>query len=60
MTDEQRPTRRAGAADYALLVGLAMVFGSSFLFTNVAVQTIPPFTVVASRIALAAFAKICL
>ena len=45
---------RAGAGDYALLTGLGMVFGSSFLFTNIAVQSIPPFTVVASRITLAA------
>lgn len=49
-------SKGVGAADYALLTGLAMVFGSSFLFTNVAVQSIPPFTVVASRISLAAVA----
>lgn len=50
--------KRAGVADYALLTGLAMVFGSSFLFTNVAVQSIPPFTVVAGRITLAAIALV--
>ena len=54
MVVEQHRMRRVGAADYALLTGLGMVFGSSFLFTNVAVQSIPPFTVVASRITLAA------
>ena len=47
---------RAGVTDYALLTALAMVFGSSFLFTNLAVQSLPPFTVVASRITLAAVA----
>jgi drug/metabolite transporter (DMT)-like permease len=46
--------KSAGLADYALLTLLAAVFGSSFLFTNLAVESIPPFTVVASRIALAA------
>ncbi len=46
--------KSAGFSDYALLTLLAAVFGSSFLFTNLAVASIPPFTVVASRIALAA------
>ena len=46
----------AGVADYALLSLLAMIFGSSFMFTNVAVQSIPPFTVVAGRLLLAAIA----
>lgn len=50
---------RPNIADYALLIGLAAVFGSSFLFTNLAVQTIPPVTVVAGRIVLAAIA-ICI
>jgi len=43
-----------GVVDYALLIGLAAIFGSSFLFTNIAVQSIPPFTVVAARISIAA------
>jgi len=48
--------RAPGAFDYALLTTLAVIFGSSFLFTNIAVQTVPPFTVVASRILLATVA----
>jgi len=47
-------SRGAGVFDYALLTGLAAIFGSSFLFTNIAVQSIPPFTVVAARITIAA------
>lgn len=47
------PTQGPGAFDYALLTGLAAIFGSSFLFTNIAVQSIPPFTVVAARITIA-------
>ncbi len=47
-------SRGPGIVDYALLTGLGAVFGSSFLFTNIAVQTVPPFTVVAARITLAA------
>lgn len=53
MVDAQR---RPGFVDYALLTALAAIFGSSFLFTNLAVATIPPVTVVASRIGLAAAA----
>ncbi len=46
--------RRPELLDYALLTSLAAVFGSSFLFTHLAVQSIPPVTVVAARIGLAA------
>ncbi len=40
--------------DYALLVILAAIFGASFLFTKVSVQEIPPATLVAMRLAIAA------
>ena len=43
-----------GLVDYVLLTCLAAIFGSSFLFTNIAVQTIPPVTLVAGRVGLAA------
>lgn len=42
-----------GATDYALLIGLAAVFGASFLFTSISVREIPPLTVVASRLFMA-------
>lgn len=51
--------RGAGAFDYALLTGLAAIFGSSFIFTNIAVQSIPPFTVVAARITIGAIVLLC-
>jgi len=50
----QKPS--PGIRDYALLVGLAAIFGTSFMFTNIAVQTIPPLTVATGRITLAALA----
>lgn len=50
ITPEQRPD----LVDYLLLTSLAAVFGSSFLFTNIAIESIPPLTVVAARIGLAA------
>ena len=43
-----------GFIDYALLIGLAAIFGSSFLFTHIAVQSMPPFSVVAARLSVAA------
>ncbi|MBX2882690.1 MAG: EamA family transporter, partial [Granulosicoccus sp.] len=39
--------------DYLLLTLLAMIFGSSFLFTHIAVQSIPPLTVAAMRLFIA-------
>lgn len=49
-THNQRPN----LVDYLLLTSLGAVFGSSFLFTNIAVESIPPVSVVAARIGLAA------
>ncbi len=46
-------TTAPGIADYALLTFLALIFGSSFMFTNISVSQIPPLTVAASRLALA-------
>ena len=51
-TTLQRPV----LLDYALLALLAAIFGSSFLFTHIAVQSIPPVTLVAGRTGLAAVA----
>lgn len=44
----------SGLTDYVLLTGLAVIFGASFILTNVAVQSISPLTVATSRILLAA------
>ena len=45
---------RPGWADYLGLFLLAMIWGSSFMFTKVAVQTIPPVTLTATRLVFAA------
>lgn len=47
-----RPSYRPIA--YALLLALAAIWGASFLFIKIAVATIPPLTLVAGRLALAA------
>ena len=39
--------------DYGLLIGLSIIFGSSFIFTGLSVRDIPPFTVVTLRLGIA-------
>ncbi len=51
-TGAKRP--RPGWADYALLLLLAMIWGSSFMFTKLAVGTIPPVSLAATRLGFAA------
>ena len=46
--------RSAPPLAWALLIGLGVIWGSSFLFTGIAVKELPPTTVVGLRLALAA------
>lgn len=46
--------RQARTPDFILLVVLGAIWGSSFLFIKLAVATIPPLTLVAGRLVLAA------
>ena len=48
------PNRRPTSTDLGLLVILALLWGSSFTLIKVAVDTIPPASLTAGRIALAA------
>lgn len=43
-----------GAAEWAMLLGLSVIWGSSFFLIAVAVAELPPFTIVALRLSLAA------
>ncbi len=45
--------KKPGATDYLLLGGLALIFGFSFILTNVAVQSVAPISVATSRLLLA-------
>ncbi len=45
---------RPGPLEWALLVALSLMWGTAFGFTRVAVETLPPTTVVASRVLIAA------
>lgn len=49
-------THRMTATEWALLVGLSILWGGSFFFTLVALAALPPFTLVALRVGLAALA----
>jgi drug/metabolite transporter (DMT)-like permease len=49
-------TRRMTALEWAMLVGLSILWGGSFFFTRVALAALPPFTLVALRVGLAALA----
>ncbi len=44
------------ASDWALLIGLSVVWGGSFLFVGIAVKELPPLTIVASRVVMGAAA----
>lgn len=54
MTINSDQNSAAGPADYALLLALSMIWGSSFLFIKLGVETIPPATMTACRLAVAA------
>ena len=39
--------------DYGLLIGLSLIFGTSFIFTDISVSYLPPFTVATTRLIIA-------
>lgn len=49
LSERQAP----GIGDYALLIGLAVIFGASFMFTSIVVKEIPPITLAWARLFLA-------
>lgn len=48
--------RSMTGVEWATLLGLSVVWGGSFFFVGVAVKELPPFTIVATRVTLAALA----
>ncbi len=54
MPPPQRASRPMTALEWAMLLALATVWGGSFFFNGIAVRELPVFTVVVSRVALAA------
>lgn len=49
-----------GAIEWSMLVGLALVWGSSFFFSKVALRDLPPFTIVWVRSVLGALLLWCI
>src|SRR4030095_6552559 len=54
MTQHTSTLRPPGAADFALLLILALTWGSSFLFIKQAVDTLPPLSLAVRRLAIGA------
>ena len=54
MTQPTSTLRPPGAADFALLVTLALTWGSSFLFIKQAVDTLPPLSLAVGRMTIGA------
>ena len=48
------PNRTMSAPEWAMLLGLSILWGGSFFFTRVALAALPPFTLVVLRVGLAA------
>ncbi len=54
MTTQTMTTQDQSVLDYGMLVILAAIWGGSFMFIKVAVDTVPPITITAGRLAIAA------
>lgn len=48
------PAATPGAAEYALLAAVSLTWGSSYMFTKIAVSAIPPITLIVLRTGIAA------
>jgi len=57
MTQTTSTLRQPGAADFGLLLILALTWGSSFYFIKEAVETLPPLSLAVGRIAIGAAAR---
>jgi drug/metabolite transporter (DMT)-like permease len=53
MTTVATKARAMTRAEWAMLLGLSVIWGCSFLFSKIAVAEIPPFTLVFGRVAIA-------
>ena len=54
MSTSEHSAARPGSWDYFLLLSLAAIWGSSFLFIKIGVESIPPASLTAGRLVLAA------
>jgi drug/metabolite transporter (DMT)-like permease len=56
MIDSMPAPARMSLLDWSLLLALSILWGGSFFFVGVVVKTVPPFTIVLLRVAIAAAA----
>jgi drug/metabolite transporter (DMT)-like permease len=54
MSSTNAGTLRPGAAEFALLAAVSLTWGTSYMFTKIAVGAVPPFTLIAMRTIIAA------
>jgi drug/metabolite transporter (DMT)-like permease len=59
-TSGNAPRPATGAPEYALLAGVSLTWGTSYMLTKIAVGAVPPITLIATRTALAAVAMLLL
>jgi drug/metabolite transporter (DMT)-like permease len=61
--DKERPAAMINATmtsrEWGLLITLALLWGGSFFFTEIALVEVPPFTLVLGRVGIAAAALLC-
>lgn len=60
MTSSGRTNRPMAGAEWAMLLALSLVWGGSFFFNEIALEALPPLTVVFGRVVLAALILLCL
>ena len=56
MSGSEKINQRMGVIEWALLIGLSVLWGGSFYFVGVAVDGLPPLTIVVLRVGIAALA----
>ena len=56
MSSTNAGTARPGAAEFALLAGVSLAWGTSYMFTKIAVEAVPPITLIALRTIIGAAA----
>lgn len=60
MTDTQTTARPMSAAQWAMLIGLSVLWGGSFFFNQIAVAELPVFSVVTGRVVIAALVLVAI
>ena len=60
MSSTNAGTSHPGAAEFALLTAVSLTWGTSYMFTKIAVGAVPPFTLIAMRTIIAAVVMVAI